>query len=174
MRFMSYMISSSALSRSLDRLTLTAPIVCNISTSSCTVREGWGNLTLCGSYGCCNERVMWLHVCSSSSVGVRVSAIMLVPWTASGNAKSPSSDIRYVGASPYGLYWTLIPKWRIWLGLTKVWSNLYPIHISSLNTSMLVSPNAGDIHAVPAHVQIRETGGGSWGRFTGQAYGLLG
>ena len=99
-------------------------------------KRAGGNLTRCGSHRCCDERVMWLHVCSSSSVRVRVSAILLVPWTASGNTKSPSSVIMYRGASLYGLSWTLIPKWLIWLGLTKVWSILSLIHNPLLKTSM--------------------------------------
>ena len=127
---------------------ITVPMLLDISSS--TVRELLGNQTFCGSYSCADKQVTFGHVCSSFSVEVLVGTPSIGHLEDNKIIKSWSSVATKIGASSKGLYLTVIPYARSWLGFTRLWSVVSHIQISLLRISIVLSPVSWFPYAVAA------------------------
>ena len=87
---------------------------------------------------------------------------------------SCTSDISALPIGNVDFDWYPINQLRVLLQKSEICSPCFftnAIHRILAVILLRFSPNKNRIHQF---VQIQETGGGSWGRSTGQAYGLLG
>ena len=135
-------VSRTSLSNASTRI---SAITANKSFSS-SLCDHFGKRTEWGSQSCW---YVWIILWKSSNCccfGDEVYTQTIVPDIYRGIVTSSCGQVMAIGLWMQRLSCTLMQRWRIWFGFTKVWYNFYPIHSVSLNKIMNALPEFGQVH----------------------------